>query len=77
MSEPWGGPDDVCPKCGSGDWMPADEGRFAACNDCGYTQYDQWTLDLQNEVKREQANCKRVLGYVPDYKEAKAKGLAK
>ena len=57
--------------------MPADEGQFASCNDCGFTQYDQWTLDLQAEVKREQELCKRILGYVPDYKEAKAKGLAK
>lgn len=77
MSEPWGGPDNVCPRCGSADWMPADEGSFASCNDCGFTQYDQWTLEIRAEVQREQSQCKKILGYVPSYQEAREKGLAK
>jgi len=77
MSEPWGGPDDVCPKCGSADLIPADEGMFGSCNDCGCVFYDEDILALQREVLREQAQCKRVLGYVPTYQEALEKGLAK
>jgi hypothetical protein len=34
-------------------------------------------LALIAEVKREQATCKQVLGYVPEYREAVEKGLAK
>jgi Zn-finger protein len=77
MSEPWGGPDDVCPKCGSADWMPADEGRFASCNDCGFVHYDEWTQEIMREVQREQSQCKQILGYLPTYQEAVKKGLAK
>ena len=77
MSEPWGGPDDACPKCGSADINPPDEGSWAECNDCGHTFYDADTLALQREVQREQAYCKQVLGYVPTYREAVEKGLAK
>ena len=67
MSEPWGGPDDVCPRCQSADWMPADEGAFAACNDCGFVQYDMYTLQIMAEVVREQKACNA---------EAKKRGLA-
>jgi len=77
MSEPWGGPDDVCPKCGSADIIPPDEGAWAECNDCGHTFYDAETLALMREVQREQANCKRILGHVPSYAEARKRGLAK
>lgn len=52
------------------------DGEHNSCTVCGGV-HDQWTLDIMNEVKREQAECKRILGYVPDYKEAKEKGLAK
>ena len=69
MSEPWGGPDGVCPKCGSADWMPADEGAFASCNDCGFTQYDEETLALQAEVRSEMQTAKRVFGRTPTYAE--------
>jgi predicted nucleic-acid-binding Zn-ribbon protein len=68
---------EVCPKCGSADWMPADEGAFAACNDCGFTDYDEDTLALIAEVKREQAVCKRTLGYIPTFQEAFEKGFTK
>lgn len=77
MSEPWGGPDDVCPKCGSADMNPPDEGKWAECNDCNFVQYDEWTLAIQAEVRREQAQCKAILGYVPTYQEAVEKGLVK
>jgi hypothetical protein len=77
MSEPWGGPDNCCPKCSSADWMPADEGRFASCNDCGFTQFDDWTREIIREVEREHAQCKAILGYVPTYAEAIQKGLIK
>jgi hypothetical protein len=68
-----------CPECGSvEDWIPQDEeGRWAHCEFCGHTQYDEWTLAIQAEVKREQANCRRVLGYVPPYDVARRRGLAK
>ena len=67
----------TCPRCGSADWMPADEGAFAACNDCGFTQYDDWTLEIIREVQREQKQAKQILGYVPSYAEAVEQGLAK
>jgi hypothetical protein len=68
-----------CPECGSAeDWISEDgEGRWAHCEFCGFTKYDEWTLAIQAEVKREQAECKRVLGFVPDYEEARRRGLAK
>jgi len=77
MSEPWGGAEGVCPRCGSGDWMPADEGAWPSCNDCGHVEYDAETLALMAEVRREQAFCSRVLGRVPTYREAVELGLIK
>lgn len=77
VSEPWGGPDDCCPKCGSGDWMPATDESFASCNDCGFTAYDDYTLAIIAEVQREQATAKQVLSYVPTYREAVEKGFCK
>lgn len=77
MSEPWGSPDDICPNCGSADWMPEDEGQFASCNECGFLHRDEWTKEIMREVQIEQARCKQVLGYVPTYPEAVKKGLAK
>lgn len=77
MSEPWGEPDDVCPKCGSADLNEADEGSFGSCNDCGHVSYDAETLALMAEVQREQRECKRQLGYVPTYEEARKRGLVK
>lgn len=77
MSEPWGGPDNVCPKCGSADVNLADEGKWAECNDCGFVKYDAYTLALIAEVKREQAICKKRLGYIPTYAEARRNGWAK
>jgi len=68
---------DTCPKCGSSDWMPADEGAFASCNDCGFVLYDDWTLEIIAEVKREQAICKRVLGHIPTFEEAVKKGFTR
>ena len=65
----------TCPKCGSADWNPADEGSFPSCNDCGFVQYDEYTLALQAEVQREQKVCKQILGYTPSYNEAVEKGL--
>ena len=67
----------ACPKCGSLDVKPADEGRWASCEECGFVQYDAETLALQAEVQREQAQCKQILGYVPEYREAVEKGLIK
>jgi transcription initiation factor TFIIIB Brf1 subunit/transcription initiation factor TFIIB len=64
-----------CPEC-AGTLTEQDE-REPFCEYCGFVLYSQWTLQLMNEVKQEQAECKRILGYVPDYKVAKAKGLAK
>lgn len=66
----------ICPECHL-DSMVEREGRFPICEECGYEQYDQETLALIAEVKREQAQCKAVLGYVPTYPEAIAKGLIK
>ena len=77
MSAPWGFPDNCCPKCGSADVNPPNEGRWADCNECGFIEYDAETLALQNEVRREQAQAKQILGYVPSYREAVKKGLAK
>ena len=70
---------ETCPKCGSADWMPADEGEgaFAACNDCGFTAYDEDTLALIAEVQREQKQARQILGYVPTYEDAVRKGLTK
>ena len=66
----------IC-KCGGEDIVPKDFGdeRFPTCQDCGYTFYDEDTLSLIREVKREQALCKRILGYIPGYEEAVKKGL--
>ena len=67
-----------CPRCASADWNPEDEeGGWPSCNDCGFVLYDAWTLEIQAEVKREQAHAKRVLGYVPTYQEAREKGFTK
>ena len=70
-------PKGTCPRCGSADWMPAEEGAFAACNDCGFTDYDEYTLQLMAEVQREQKQAKQILGYVPSYTDAVQQGLAK
>jgi transcription initiation factor TFIIIB Brf1 subunit/transcription initiation factor TFIIB len=69
MSAPWGGPDNVCPKCGSADVNPPDEGSWPSCNDCGHVQYDEATLALQREVQREQQYARQILGYVPKYED--------
>lgn len=69
MSAPWGTCDGACPKCGSVDINPSDEGSWRSCNDCGFVQYDPETLALQAEVQREQAQAKRELGYIPTYQE--------
>lgn len=66
-----------CPKCNSADMKPEDEGSWPECNDCGFVQYDEATLQLQSEVRREQRTAKEVLGYVPSYQEAVKKGLCK
>ena len=66
----------TCPKCGSADWMPADEGAFAACNDCGFTDYDDYTRQIMAEVQREQKQAKQILGYVPTYTDAVKQGFA-
>jgi ribosomal protein S27AE len=62
-----------CPKCGSGDWMPATDESFAACNDCGFTEYDEWTLSIQAEAKREYEEAKQYCwpDPVPSYREYK------
>jgi hypothetical protein len=65
----------LCPDCG--DEMRIREDRFPDCETCGFEQYDENTLALIAEVKREQAICKQVLGRVPSYGEAREKGLAK
>lgn len=56
-----------CPKCGSADVNPPDEGFWADCNDCGFVQYDAATLALQNEVKREQKQAKDIFGRIPPF----------
>jgi ribosomal protein L37AE/L43A len=66
-----------CPKCGSADVNPENEGSWPECNDCGFVQYDPETLALQAQVRREQATAKQILGYVPSYEEAIEKGLIK
>jgi transcription initiation factor TFIIIB Brf1 subunit/transcription initiation factor TFIIB len=65
----------ICPKCKSEDVNPEDEGSWPSCNDCGFVIYDEQTLSLQAEVRREQALCKQILGYVPTFEEAIEKGL--
>jgi hypothetical protein len=65
----------ICPQCQSADYKPADEGSFPNCPDCGFTDYDEGTLQLMAEVQREQGICKRALGYVPSYAEAVERGL--
>ena len=57
--------------------VDGDEGRFPTCDECGYVQYDEETLALIAEVKREQATCREILGYTPTYEEAVSKGLIK
>ena len=58
MSQPWGGPDGVCKRCGSADVNPADEGSFPSCNECGNVEYDEETLNLMAEVRREYQEAK-------------------
>jgi hypothetical protein len=65
----------LCPECG--DEMRIREDRFPDCESCGFEQYDENTLALIAEVKREQALAKQVLGYVPNYDEARWRGFAK
>jgi hypothetical protein len=60
---------ELCPNCGSADVNPPDEGFWADCNDCGFIQYDEATLRLQAEVKREQKTAKDIFGRVPSYAE--------
>jgi len=67
----------LCPKCGSAEVNPEDEGSWPSCNDCGFVQYDAETLALQDEVRREQRVAKDALGYVPSYQEAVEKGFCK
>lgn len=66
-----------CPECGSIYWVEATDESWPHCEDCGFTQYDADTLALQAEVRREPAQCKQILGYVPSYQEAVLKGLIK
>jgi len=65
----------TCPECG--DVMRERDERFPDCESCGFEQYDEDTLALIAEVKREQSICKQIFGYVPNYGEAREKGFAK
>ena len=65
----------ACPECGS--TLTEEDERFPECYDCGFVQYDLWTLRIQAEVREEQAHAKRVLGYIPTYREAVEKGFTK
>jgi NADH pyrophosphatase NudC (nudix superfamily) len=65
----------LCPECG--DEMRIREERFPDCESCGFEQYDEWTLAMIAEIKREQAICKQMFGRVLSYGEAREKGLAK
>lgn len=56
-----------CPKCGSADVNPPDEGFWADCNDCGFVQYDADTQALQAEVKQEQKQAKQIFGRIPTW----------
>jgi NADH pyrophosphatase NudC (nudix superfamily) len=67
----------ICPDCGSTDIIDHHDERFPTCEDCGHVFYDEWTLAIIAEVKREQAQCKQILGYTPTYSEAVEKGLVK
>jgi hypothetical protein len=58
-----------CPKCGSADVNPEDEGAWADCNDCGFIQYDADTLTLQREVRREMQAARDIFGRIPSYSE--------
>src|SRR5271157_4216701 len=60
----------ACPACGEPDVIPADEGKFAYCESCGFVQYDEWTLSIQREAKREYEEAKRFYypDPVPDYR---------
>lgn len=65
----------ICPECG--EVMREREDRFPDCESCGFEKFDVQTLALIAEVKREQAQAKRELGYIPTYAEAREKGFAK
>lgn len=66
-----------CPSCGSIYWVEKTDEYWANCEECGFEQYDDWTVSIVAEVKREQAKAKSVLGYIPDYREAVEKGFCK
>lgn len=81
MSEPWNiSEPGRCPKCQSDDWNPSDEGSFPSCNDCGFVLYDDWTLGIMEETRREFDQAKReywpepVPSY-PEYLEAQRRKL--
>lgn len=60
-----------CEMCGSDEVTPADEGKFATCEECGHVIYDKWTLEVAREAAREYEEA--VEQYwperVPSYKE--------
>lgn len=58
-----------CPECGA--LMREREDRFPDCEECGFEQYDAYTLALIAETRREFDQAKRECwpDPVPTYKE--------
>ena len=63
----------TCPKCGGEDMRRrGDDGEyFPTCEDCGFTEYDEETLQLQAEVGRDYEQAKRECwpNKVPSYRD--------
>lgn len=59
----------LCPECGS-ELIERGE-RFPECEDCGFTKYDEFTLSVIAETKREYEEAKRFCWpeKVPSYRE--------
>lgn len=66
----------ICPSCGNTEVIDHEDERFPEC-ECGFVIYPASTLALIAEVKREQAQAKQILGYVPTYSEAVEKGMVR
>lgn len=56
----------VCEKCG-GEMTDHGDERFPDCEDCGFVQYDAFTLEIIREVRAEQAQAKAIFGHIPTY----------
>ena len=63
----------ICPECGGNDWRNrgSDGEYFPVCEDCGYVEYTEETLQLMEETRREFEQAKAVCypDPVPSYAE--------